>query len=217
MATDHIFVQGDQVRVGQLIREAKNWGVSLVVIGRITKAIFRSEGDDVGLFRKRQALAAIDVEVKMFDVASGRELLSAGKSGEAIATTMAAFEKDDLEGRAKRLEMLEFALRKAVSLVSPDVLKATEKLVWEGAIAKIAGGKVYLNAGKTSGLMPGDILKVMTTGDEIYDPATGAFLGRTPGVLKGTLEVVDFLEGDGAVAEVHTGGNFVEGDLVQLY
>ena len=39
----------------------------------------------------------------------------------------------------------------------------------------------------------GDILKVLTQGDDIYDPATGSYLGRTQGQLKGTLEVVDFL------------------------
>ena len=63
----------------------------------------------------------------------------------------------------------------------------------------------------------GDILKVMTPGDDIYDPATGAFLGRTNGQLKGTVEVVDFLGTDGAVTEIHTGGNFQVQDLVQLY
>ena len=57
----------------------------------------------------------------------------------------------------------------------------------------------------------------MTSGEEIYDPATGTYLGRAPGQLKGTVEVVDFLGPDGAVAVLHTGGNFQEGDTVQLY
>jgi hypothetical protein len=88
---------------------------------------------------------------------------------------------------------------------------------WQGHVAKVSGSKVYVNAGRTSGLVAGDILKVLTQGDDIYDPVTSAYLGRAPGQLKGTLEVVDFIGTDGAVSEVHTGGNFQEGDAVQLY
>ena len=69
----------------------------------------------------------------------------------------------------------------------PAVLKAIEKLTWQGSIAKIQGNRVYVNAGKASGLVAGDILKVLTQGDDVYDPGTGAYLGRTQGQLKGTL------------------------------
>jgi hypothetical protein len=113
--------------------------------------------------------------------------------------------------------MTKLAARHAVSFLVGDVVRAVEKMTWEGRIAKVLGGKVYINAGKVSGLANGDILKVLSVGDDIFDPVTGAFLGRAQGQLKGTLEVVDFMGTDGAVAEVHTGGNISEGDLVQLY
>jgi hypothetical protein len=90
-------------------------------------------------------------------------------------------------------------------------------MTWEGRVAKVAGTKVYINAGRASGLIGGDILKVLAQGDEVFDSQTGAYLGRSQGPLKGTLEVVDFLGADGAVAEVHTGANFQPGDAVQLY
>ena len=82
---------------------------------------------------------------------------------------------------------------------------------------KIVGNKAYLNAGRSSGLLGGDILKVLTLGDEIYDPTTGAYLGTAEGQLKGTLEVVDFIGEDASVAIIHTGGQFQEGDVVRLY
>jgi hypothetical protein len=127
------------------------------------------------------------------------------------------FEAHNQQSPEFRSEMLMLAVRDAVGQVVPDVVRSVEKLSWEGRIAKIVGPKVYVTAGKASGLIAGDILKVLTAGEEIYDQVTGAYLGRTPGTLKGTLEVKDFLGQDGAVAEIHTGGNFQAGDTVQLY
>jgi hypothetical protein len=210
------FVQGDKVKVAQLIREGRRLGVSVLVIGRVTKIVFRQRGDDIGLFRQKQSLVAVDVEMKMFDVAGGREIAATSKSGEASNNSMVTFD-GNVDSPAYRAELTKFAIRNAMTLAVPDVIRAVEKIQWQGRVAKVSGMRVYVNAGRTSGLVVGDILKVLTPGDDIYDPATGAFLGRTQGSLKGTVEVIDFLGTDGAVTEVHTGGNFQEQDLVQLY
>ena len=122
-----------------------------------------------------------------------------------------------MESPEYRAELTHLAVRNAMVPFAPEVMKAIEKMTWQGHIVKVAGNKVYVNAGHASGLISGDILKVLTPGDDVYDPSTGAFLGRSQGQIKGTLEVVDFLGTDGAVTEVHTGGNFQDGDLVQLY
>ena len=156
--------------------------------------------------------------MKIFDVAGGREIAAASRSGESSNNAMVAFDGEkSMESPAYRAELTKFAVRNAMSLAIPDVIKAVEKLQWQGRVAKVSGTRIYVNAGRASGLVVGDILKVMTPGDDIYDKGTGAFLGRTNGQLKGTVEVVDFLGTDGAVTEIHTGGNFQEQDLVQLY
>jgi hypothetical protein len=215
--TTEDFIQGEKVRVAQLIREGRRLGVAVLVIGRITKVVFRQRGDEVGLFRQKQSLAAVDVEAKVFDVMSGREVMAVGKSGEASSNTLVALEPGNIESPEFRAELTKLAVRSAVVTLVPDVVRSIEKMAWEGHVAKIASGKVYVNAGRASGLVAGDILKVLTQGDDIYDPSTGAYLGRSKGQLKGTLEVIDFIGTDGAVAEIHTGGNFQEGDAVQLY
>ncbi|MBU6374515.1 MAG: hypothetical protein KGQ59_00825 [Bdellovibrionales bacterium] len=215
------FVQVDQagegVKIAQLIREGRRMGVAVIGIGRIGKIVFRQRGDDVGLLRQTQSLAAADVEIKLFDVSAGREILSIGKSGQSSSNNLVSVEGENQQSSEYRLELTKLALRDAVAQLVPDVIKTVEKLSWQGRIAKIVGGKFYINAGKGSGLIHGDILKVLTAGEEVYDPSTGAYLGRAPGQLKGTVEVTDFLGTDGAVAELHTGGNFQEGDTVQLY
>ncbi|NDD90742.1 hypothetical protein EBZ37_01470 [bacterium] len=216
------FVQLDQgggegVRVAQLIREGRRLGVAVIGIGRISKIVFRQRGDEVGLLRQTQSLAAADLEIKLFDVSAGREILSVGKSGQSSSNNLVSVEGENQQSSDYRIELTRLAVRDAVAQLVPDVIKTVEKLAWQGRIAKIVGGKYYINSGKGSGLIHGDILKVLTAGEEVYDPATGAYLGRAPGQLKGTVEVVDFLGTDGAVAELHTGGNFQEGDTVQLY
>lgn len=211
------FVQGDSIKVAQLIREGRRLGVSVLAIGRVTKVVFRTRGDEVGLFRQKQSLAAVDVEIKLFDVANGREIIATGKSGEASANSMVAFEDENIGSPEYRSELSKLAVRNAVASLIPDVIKSVEKMTWQGHVAKVAGNKIYVNAGKASGLVPGDILKVLTQGEDIYDPTSGAFLGRTEGQLKGTLEVIDFIGSDGAVTQLHTGGNFADGDIVRLY
>lgn len=217
MLTTDDFVSGEKVKVQQLIREGRRLGVAVAVIGRITKVTFRQKGEEIGLFRQKQSIAVADVELKIFDIGAGREMASIGRSGEASTTASVALEEENLSSIEFRNELAQLALRNAVSALVPDVLRTIEKMIWEGRIAKIMGQRIYVNAGRTSGLVAGDILKVLTAGDDIHDPTSGAHLGRAPGQLKGTLEVVDFIGSDGAVTEVHTGGNFQEGDVVQLY
>lgn len=211
------FVSGDKVKVAQLIRESRQLGVAVAVIGRIARIVFRQKGDEIGLLRQKQSAAAVDVEVKVFDVASGREIQAIGKSGEANSSALTVFESGDLADNEFRSELTRLALRNALQPMIPQVIQAIEKMSWEGKIAKIVGGKIYLNAGRASGLVNGDILKVLTPGQDIYDPSTSVYLGRSQGYPKGTVEVVDFIGPDGASAIVHSGGNFQEGDLVQLY
>jgi hypothetical protein len=211
------FVQGEKVKVAQLIREGRKLGVAVLGIGRVTKITFRQRGDDIGLLRQKQSLAGVDVEMKLFDVAGGREIMADAKSGESSSNALVALEGKGVETPEYRAELVKLAVRNAVAQLVPSVVRSVEKLTWEGRIAKVAGTKVYVNAGKASGLVAGDILKVLSPGDDVYDPATGAYLGRSQGQLKGTLEVSDFLGTDGAITEIHTGANFQEGDVVQLY
>ncbi len=211
------FVQGEKVKVSQLIREGRKLGVAVLGIGRISKVVFRQRGDEVGIFRQKQSLAAVDVEMKLFDVSGGKEIFAGAKSGDAAVNAVVTFDAKATESADYRAELVKSASRNAVAQLVPEVVRAVEKLAWEGRVAKVAGSKVYINSGRASGLIGGDILRVMGPGDDIYDPTNSAYLGRTQGQLKGTLEVIDFIGSDGAVAEIHTGGNFQEGDSVQLY
>ncbi len=211
------FVQGDRVQVTQLVREGRRFGVSSVIVGRISKITFRQDREEVGLLRSAESAVVVDIEMKVFDVASGREVSSYKRSGAATNTAHIVFDDDQLASKEARAEIAKEAIHDAVMKLVPDALASMDKMDWQGRIAKIMGGKIYVNAGKASGLLAGDILKVLSPGEEIVDPVTKAFLGRSEGFLKGTLEVSDFIGTDSALTTIHTGGNFQEGDVVRLY
>ncbi len=211
------FVDGDRVQIAQLVREGRRFGVSCVILGRIGKISFRQSREKVGIFRQAESVATVDLEMKVFDVSSGREVATYQRTGAAANTARVVIEEDSLSNREARADLAKEAIYDAVQKLIPDAELAMEKMEWQGRIAKIAGNKVYINAGRASGLLSGDILKVLSPGEEIVDPVTKAFLGRSEGFLKGTLEVSDFIGTDSAMTVVHTGGNFQEGDVVRLY
>jgi hypothetical protein len=211
------FIDGDRVRVAQLIREGRKAGVSIVIIGRIGRVTFRHAKEDVGVFREAESLVSADVEMKIFDAVGGREVHHMQRTGTSVARTLLAFQDDQITSREARAELAQTAIRDAIVRSLPEALVAMEKIDWQGRIAKIVGSKVYVNAGRKAGILAGDILKVLSPGEDIFDPVSKAFLGRSEGLLKGALEVSEFVGEDSAMATIHSGGNFQEGDLVRLY
>ncbi|MEK7689530.1 MAG: hypothetical protein AAB425_00760, partial [Bdellovibrionota bacterium] len=237
--TTEDFVQGEQVKVAQLVREGRKLGVSVIIVGRISKIVYRQIEKEGGLLRGSEAMVAVGVEMKLFDVVTGRELLSLKRAGQARgeakpSTAQAAREPvpessqvpvdaaevevpEDRIDLGAKIALSKTALKSAVAAAVPHMVRVIDKMYWSGHIARIQGKQVIVNAGRASGLMPGDILKVLTQGEDVYDPVTGAYLGRSPGKLKGTLEIKAFMGPDAAITELHTGSNFQEGDTVQLY
>jgi hypothetical protein len=211
------FVDGDRVQTAQLVREGKRVGVNTIIIGRISKIIFRQNREEVGILREAQSAVAVDIEMKVFDAVSGREVHAAKRSGVSFNTAHIVFDEDQLATKAARSEIAKEAVADAVKKLIPEAFLSMEKMDWQGRIAKLIGNKVYINAGRASGLLAGDILKVLSPGEEIVDPITKSYLGRSEGMLKGTLEVTEFIGQDSAMTLIHTGGNFQEGDVVRLY
>lgn len=211
------FYASDKIRLGPLVREGKRLGVSILIVGKIKKITHRIKGDEVGLFRQKRSVAAVDLEMRMFDVVNGKEILFDEKSADSTSSQVNLFGTDSDDPKSQKLELVQMALRNAAKIYSQDTARALDKISWEGRIAKITGSHIYINAGRATGLTVGDVLKILTAGEDVYDPVTGAYLGRSRGEPKGTLEIVDFLGADGSVATVHSGGNFSENDIVQLY
>ena len=208
---------GGGLKLAQLSRKAKLSGVNLVVFGRISEARVRQKTDEIGFVRKTKSYAESVVELRVFDVLANKEIFSQKVDGNINDSTFRFFMSERDAHMDYRRGLLRYSVKVAIRKLIPQVNKLGERLDWTGRVARIIGSKVYINAGRQSGLNVGDILKVMTEGEEIFDPESGALLGVSKGQVKGTLEVIDYFGGDGSVTILHSGGSVTEGDFVQLY
>lgn len=196
---------------------ATSMGISAIVEGRILEIKARRMGDELGVFRKIKATVDATVQVRVFGSKSGREIYTSVKK--ATVETEATRVGDGATSRelAEDPNLVREGVRKAFAATVPGLVKSVEKLSWEGRVALINGDRLYLNAGRISGIQIGDILKITEDGDEVFDPETGLFIGLAPGRMKGTVEVVSYFGKDGAIAVIHSGSGFKENDRVELY
>jgi len=208
---------GGGLKLAQLSRKAKLSGVNLVVFGRITNARVRQNADEIGFVRKTKSYAESIIEIRVFDVVANKEIFTDKVDGNINDSSFRFFMSERDAHIEYRRGLLRYSVKVAIRRIIPKLIKLGEKLDWTGRVARIIGSKVYINAGRKSGLNVGDILKVMTEGEEIFDPESGALLGVSDGQVKGTLEVVDYFGPDGSVTLLHSGGSVTEGDFVQLY
>ncbi len=208
---------GGGTKLAQLARKAKLSGVNIVVFGRIKEARIRQKSDEIGFVRKVKSMAETYMEIKVYDVLSNKELFSETLDGNISDDNLKFYQADTEDNLSYRQELLRYSVKVASRKFVPRVIKVGARLDWMGRVAKIIGTRIYINAGRTSGVNLGDILKVITEGQEIYDPETGALIGMSQGEVKGTLEVVDYFGQDGAICNLHSGGSVTEGDFVQLY
>lgn len=89
-------------------------------------------------------------------------------------------------------------------------------LEWSTSVASLEGDKLYLNAGKSSGLKVGDELEIYNPGRQVKHQVTGVSLGRLPGTLQGKVKVSQFLGFDAAEAKITSGGSITTGDEARL-
>lgn len=208
---------GGGVKLTQLARKAKISGVNIVIFGRVKEARVRQKSDEIGFVRKVKSLAETDLEIKVYDVLANKELFSEVMDGNVTDDNLKFYKEETDENLVYRQDLLRYSVKVAARKFVPRVSKIGSRLDWMGRVAKIIGTRIYINAGRVSGIQLGDILKVITEGQEIYDPESGAMIGMSQGEVKGTLQVVDYVGQDGAVCTLHSGGSVTEGDYIQLY
>ncbi|MGE3974206.1 MAG: hypothetical protein AB7F59_06750 [Bdellovibrionales bacterium] len=205
----------DMEEVGRL---AEALGVSALIEGKIIDVKAKKTGDDVGLFRRVSATMNVSARVRMFSIKSNREIYNQVKTS-TVEGSVTRFADRAPSGALliQDQSLLAEALTKAFYGSIGQILESIEKLSWTGRVAVIEGNRIFLNAGRLSGLQVGDLLRVTAQGEQIHDPESGDFIGIAPGRMKGTLEVVSYFGTDGSIAVVHSGSGFRENDMVELY
>lgn len=158
------------------------------------------------------------INIRLVSSKSGKVIFDQAKksSAELVTTRVAEYSYSDKLLRDDPV-LIQKSVIKTSRMFLADIVKSIDKIAWEGSIALVNGEKIYINAGRLSGLQIGDILKVTEKGPEVYDPDTGRYIGNAPGRMKGRLEVVSYFGKDGAITIVYSGSGFTENDRVELY
>jgi hypothetical protein len=86
-----------------------------------------------------------------------------------------------------------YALSVCVAKAAYDLSSSLKDKSWRGAVVKVDGDMVTLNAGTNQGIKPGMKMTAYSKGEELIDPATGTSLGTDDEII-GSLQVISVTE-----------------------
>lgn len=202
----------------EVAKASHTLGASAVLEGKLMSLKVQRQADPVGVFRQLKTKFEAVVRIRIAAARTGKELFNTIKTVTLEEANYRVAERVDSDRFfMNNPELMEKLVGEAFLDFTPQIVNVLDKTSWEGRIALVNGDRIFLNVGQISGLQLGDLLKVSEDGDEIYDPQSGNFIGKSSGRMKGTLEVVSYFGQDGAIAVVHSGAGFRENDKVELY
>ena len=211
-------IEGGQYKLADLAKQAQTLGVNAVLEGKIVDIRIKRKSDNVGIVRHLTTVFEVVTQVRIYTARAGREIFNTQKTVTLEEQGVRVAERVETDQfLANNPEMIETLVKDAFLDFAPQIIAALDKVSWEGRIAAINGDRIYLNVGKVSGLQVGDLLKVIEDGDDVYDPESGGHIGRVPGRMKGTLEVISYFGNDGAISIIHSGSGFKENDRIEQY
>jgi len=212
------FIKNGAYDLEAMAKIGAGMGLAAILEGRILDLKAKRLGDDIGLVRDIHARLDATVQVRLVNTKNSSIALDETRAANVEDTTTRVGQRSSSD---KFLEedpkLVEGVVTRAFQGLIPHVVQNIQKLSWEGRVALVKNDRVYLNAGRLTGLQVGDILKVSEEGEDVYDPESGTLIGKVPGRLKGTIELISYFGKDGAIGIVHSGSGFRENDRVELY
>ncbi|MGZ3723489.1 MAG: hypothetical protein ACXVA9_11190, partial [Bdellovibrionales bacterium] len=126
--------------LAQVARQASAMGVAAVVEGKVMSIKAKRIGDSVGLIRTLKAQVSTTVRVRVFAGKNGKEILNELRSADTDASSTRVGERGDMTASlSDDPELIRAAIRKAFSGSIPGIIRAVEKLGWEGRVAMVSG------------------------------------------------------------------------------
>lgn len=202
----------------EVAKQGHSLGVVALLEGKVMDIRIKRKSDEVGIIRQMKSKFEVQVRVRMVSARNGDIIFNTTKTV-TLEDSQVRVAEDVNSDRLVKADprLVQSLVSEAFLDFVPQISAGLDRFNWEGRVALINGDRIFLNVGRLSGLQVGDVLKVLEDGEEVYDPQTGTLIGKVPGRLKGTLEVVSYFGQDGAVAVIHSGGGFKENDKVELY
>ena len=236
------FSNSDRADPNSAAKLARILGVDAIVIGSITQfgrddkstgfgggaASRITDRFGVAGVNKKSSKAVVQITARMINTETAEILASAAGKGESkreSTSLVGAGGKDLVGGGGVDMRSSNFAAtilgeatNEAVTQVALKLKDGNSRIpakaiTIDGLVADVSGKTLILNVGSRVGLKVGDRLKVMRTGREIKDPATGRVLRRSEEAL-GELTVTEVEEQSSTATYLGTGAVKV-GDRVK--
>jgi curli biogenesis system outer membrane secretion channel CsgG len=207
-------------QVGKLL------GVELMVMGSVSEFGEKKSGLGGGIGKlgfggkltKREARAAVDV--RLVNTNTAEIVLAETAVGEESSTGVDKISVSDIDfGNPTHWDqtLLGKASRKSIDKCVGYIVKAMDKIPWQGKVIKVNDdGTLYMKPGSAGGVKPGMEFAVYSQGEELIDPDTGISLGseeRRIGQIKVAQDIGD---GKACKAIILSGTGFNTGDLIRL-
>lgn len=221
MAIQKIVSKETAAQVGRIL------GAQLLVAGSVTEFDQRAGGGRLRLGFATGLLGSalsgesvngvVGIDVRVIDTTTGQVL----QSHRVEATTSQRGVSADIivqqvtfGGDAFNKTVLGQATRQAIEQTVMFIVQSTESVPWTGRVMEVVGDQVYINAGASTGVKPGDRFMVTAVVRELTDPESGALLGIVED-KRGEIEVVSVQE-KFSVAKPRTPFLASRGNLVKL-
>ncbi len=186
-------------------------GAQAIVTGAISE-FGEAKKESRHLFKKKVSLVECAADIRVINTTTG-EIVYADSGVGQVEVESEHF----LTGRRGYDETLAGkCLRAALTQVISNIIGQIETITWQGRVASVRDGMLYVNAGEKTGLIKGTVLEVRGKGEKIMDPDTGLEIGEAVGPQKATAEVTEYCGKDCAMAKVRDGGTVQIGDVVTV-
>jgi len=185
----------------------ETYGIQAVLKGSLAD-VFTSTSKIEGKDERETSFAVSKIVIDLYNTDTG--IIMKQLSGRN--PVFLSREKGELSSEKAKIKAVDLS----IEIIADDLLKGILSLDWHARIASIENDKIYINAGRLSGLEKGGTIEVYSPGEEIIDPKTNVPLGKTKGSYKGDLEVIELFGVDASWARIKKGTNFSATDLVYL-
>jgi curli biogenesis system outer membrane secretion channel CsgG len=221
MAMQKIVSKETAAQVGRVL------GAQLLVAGSVTEFDQRAGGGGLriggatgifgGALSGESINGVVGMDVRVIDTTTGQVVQShrveANTSQRGISADIIV-QQVTFGGDAFNKTVLGQATRQAIEQAVMFIIRSTESVPWTGRVMEVAGDQVYINAGASTGVKPGDRFTVTAVVRELTDPESGALLGIVED-KRGEIEVVSVQE-KFSVAKTRTPFQASRGDLVKV-
>jgi curli biogenesis system outer membrane secretion channel CsgG len=190
-------------------------GVQFVVIGSVNQFGQKQEGGSAFGVTINSLVARVGADIRIVNVESGRIMAAESGIGEESSTGIsidnASILPTNLDFGSQGFDqtIIGKATVKCVNDLGDKIGKTFGESGLEGKIIKVSGDKVYLNLGKDSGVVLGQLFNIMKKGEDMKDPDTGEVLGSEDTLvgmvkiseIKDKFCIADILEGKDKIGQ----------------